>query len=59
MTKQLIVNANTMKEGELMATISVRIDDAEKEALQKIAQEKDVAISWLVRQLIKDYLKKD
>ena len=48
-----------MKEGELMATISVRIDDAEKEALQKIAQEKDVAISWLVRQLIKNYLKKD
>lgn len=42
-----------------MVTVSIRIDDAEKEALQKIAQEKDVSLSWLVRQIIKDYLKKD
>lgn len=46
-----------MKEVKILKTISVRIEDAEKEALAKCAEEKDVAVSWLVRQLIKDYLK--
>jgi predicted transcriptional regulator len=40
-----------------LKTISVRIEDAEKEMLTRYAEENDVAVSWLVRQLIKDFLK--
>ena len=40
-----------------MATvISFRIDDEDKELLQRIADEYDTTISWAVRSAIKQYL---
>ena len=38
-----------------MTTISVRIDESEKEALQKYADENDLTVSQVVRRAIKDY----
>lgn len=39
-----------------MANLSVRIEEAEKEALQKYAKENDLAISQVVRKAIKEFL---
>ena len=39
-----------------MATISIRIEETEKEALQKFAKEHDLTISQVVRRAIKDFL---
>ena len=42
-----------------MATISIRIDETEKEALQKYANDNDLSISQVVRRAIKDFLLMD
>lgn len=38
-----------------MTTISVRIDETEKEALQVYAEENDLSVSQVVRRAIKDF----
>lgn len=38
-----------------MTTISVRIDESEKETLQKYAEENDLTVSQVVRRAIKEY----
>ena len=40
-----------------MATISIRIEETEKEALQQFAQENDLSVSQVVRKAIKEFLK--
>ena len=42
-----------------MATISIRIEETEKEALQQFAQENDLSVSQVVRRAIKDFLLMD
>jgi predicted transcriptional regulator len=42
-----------LKVGELMTTISIRIDEAEKELLQKYAKERDLTLSQAVRKAIR------
>ena len=39
-----------------MTTISIRIDEIEKEALQEYAELNDLTVSWVVRRAIKEYL---
>lgn len=41
-----------------MAKLSLRIDEQDKEILEKIAEEQDLSVSQLVRRAIKDYLDK-
>lgn len=41
-----------------MPTISIRIEEEEKKALQIFAAQQDVSISWVVRRAIKDYIEK-
>ena len=38
-----------------MTTISIRIDETEKEALQKFAKEHDLTVSQVIRRAIKDF----
>lgn len=38
-----------------MTTISVRIDETEKEALQAYAEKNDLSVSQVVRRAIKDF----
>lgn len=40
-----------------MATISIRIEEEEKEALQKYANENDLSVSQVVRKAIKEFLR--
>lgn len=40
-----------------MTTISIRIDETEKEALQEYAKEHDLTVSQVVRRAIKDFLR--
>ena len=40
----------------MASVISFRIDDEDKELLQKIADEYDATISWAARRAIKQYL---
>ena len=40
-----------------MATISIRIEETEKEALQQFAQENDLSVSQVVRRAIKEFLR--
>lgn len=40
----------------VLTTISIRIDETEKEALQKYAKEQDLTISQAVRKAIKEWL---
>ena len=42
-----------------MTTISVRIEDSEKEFLQKYAKENDLSLSWVVRKSIKEFIEKN
>lgn len=42
-----------------MTTISIRIDEIEKEALQEYAELHDLTVSWVVRKAIKDFLTKE
>ena len=40
-----------------MTTISIRLDDNEKEAIQKYADENDLSMSQVVRRAIKEFMK--
>ena len=40
-----------------MATISIRIDEEMKEALNKYAETNDLSMSQVIRKAIKDFLK--
>ena len=40
-----------------MATISIRIDEEIKEALNKYAEANDLSMSQVIRKAIKDFLK--
>lgn len=40
-----------------MATISIRIEEEEKEALQKYANDNDLSVSQVVRKAIKEFLR--
>lgn len=42
-----------------MTTISIRIEENEKEALQKYAKENDLTVSQVVRKAIKQLLEMD
>lgn len=42
-----------------MTTISVRIEETEKEALQKYAKENDLSVSQAVRRAIRELLEMD
>ena len=39
-----------------MATISIRIEETEKEALQEFAKENDLSVSQVVRRAIKEFI---
>lgn len=47
---------NITKRGDFMTTISIRLDEKEKEALQDLAKRRDMTVSQLVRRAIKDYI---
>ena len=40
-----------------MATISIRIEDNEKEILQKYAKDNDLSVSQVIRKAIKEFLR--
>lgn len=40
-----------------MATISIRIEETEKEALQQFANENDLSVSQVVRRAIREFLR--
>ena len=42
-----------------MAMLSIRIEDNDKEALQKYANENDLSVSQVIRKAIKDFLNKE
>ena len=42
----------------MASVISFRIDDEDRDALQKIAEDYDATISWAARRAIKQYLTK-
>lgn len=48
-----------MKVGEQMTSITIRIEETEKEALQKFAKENDLSLSQAVRRAIKYLLDLD
>lgn len=40
-----------------MASITIRLDEQEKEKLAAIAREQDLSMSQVIRRLIKDFIK--
>ena len=42
-----------------MAILSIRIEDNDKEALQKYANENDLSVSQVIRKAIKKFLNKE
>lgn len=42
-----------------MAMLSIRIEDNDKEALQKYANENDLNVSQVIRKAIKEFLNKE
>ena len=42
-----------------MAMLSIRIEDNDKEALQKYANENDLSVSQVIRKAIKEFLNKE
>lgn len=42
-----------------MATLSIRIEDNDKEALQNYANENDLSVSQVIRKAIKEFLNKE
>lgn len=42
-----------------MATLSIRIEDNDKEALQRYANENDLSVSQVIRKAIKEFLNKE
>ena len=48
-----------MKVVDNMAMLSIRIEDNDKEALQKYANENDLSVSQVIRKAIKEFLNKE
>lgn len=42
-----------------MATLSIRIEDNDKESLQRYASENDLSVSQVIRKAIKEFLNKE
>lgn len=42
-----------------MTTISIRIDDNDKETLQNYANENDLSVSQIIRKAIREFLNKE
>ena len=42
-----------------MAMLSIRIEDNDKEALQKYANENDLSVSQVIRKAIKEFINKE
>lgn len=42
-----------------MAMLSIRIEDNDKEALQKYANKNDLSVSQVIRKAIKEFLNKE
>ena len=42
-----------------MAMLSIRVEDNDKEALQKYANENDLSVSQVIRKAIKEFLNKE
>lgn len=42
-----------------MTTVSIRINETEKEALQNYAREHDLSVSQVIRRAIKEFLMED
>ena len=42
-----------------MAMLSIRIEDNDKEVLQKYANENDLSVSQVIRKAIKEFLNKE
>ena len=42
-----------------MTSISIRIDESEKEAIQKYAKDNDLTVSQVIRRAIKEFLKEE
>ena len=42
-----------------MAMLSIRIEDNDKEALQRYANENDLSVSQVIRKAIKEFLSKE
>ena len=42
-----------------MAMLSIRIEDNDKEALRKYANENDLSVSQVIRKAIKEFLNKE
>lgn len=42
-----------------MTTISIRIDENEKEIIQKYAKDNDLTVSQVIRRAIKEFLKEE
>ena len=42
-----------------MAMLSIRIEENDKEALQKYANENDLSVSQVIRKVIKEFLNKE
>lgn len=42
-----------------MSTITFRLSDEEKDKIEAFAQEKDIPMSQIVREAIREYMKKD
>ena len=40
----------------LLTSITIKIDDIEKQLLQEYAEDNDLTISWVIRRLIKEFL---
>ena len=40
-----------------MASITIRLDEQEKEKLAAVAREQDLSMSQVIRRLIKDFIK--
>lgn len=61
MTKEvnvLKIKFTKNREVKEMTVLTIRITEEEKEALQKISEKTDLSMSHIVRQLIKQFLKK-
>ena len=39
-----------------MTSITIKIDDIEKQLLQEYAEDNDLTVSWVIRRLIKEFL---
>ena len=39
-----------------MTKITVRLEDSERDAIVKYAEENDLSMSWVIRKAIKDFL---